>query len=99
MNLRLKAVFICTASNNRWGKGYTLAEAKKNAGVHQFGKTKTIQYYVYAAVYDNPDEDELALLFDALGANQIDGSPTYVNDNPGSVIEKHIGWLLIEKNY
>lgn len=102
MNLQLKAVYYCATNSNRWGKGYTISEAKKNAGITV--KKPTCEYYVHAALLDNPTDEELNNLYACITANQIDGSAHYYNDDRTEddtkmINEKHVGWLMVEKNY
>lgn len=102
MNLQLKAVYFCATNHHRWGKGYTPAEAKKNAGI-TVSKPKC-EYYVQAAMLDNPTEEELKNLHDCITANAIDGSPHYYQDDrkqedTDMINAKHVGWITIEKNF
>jgi len=101
MNLNLKAIYYCATDARRWGKGYTIAEAKKNAGLK--GSTKGRQYYVQAALFDNPNEEELDNLFACITSEQISGGPIYYQTDrteaDTEMINKfHVGWLMIEKN-
>ncbi len=102
MNMNLKAVYYCATNGMRWGKGYTIAEAKKNAGI--VTKKPSSQYYVQAALFNEPTEDELNNLFSCITANNIDGSACYYKDgrteeDTNMINEKHVGWLIVEKNY
>lgn len=103
MNLTLKAIYYCYTSSQTWGKGYTVEDAKKNAKVVK-GNEKRLQFVVYAAVFDNPKEDELKNLHNCITANQMDGSPQYYRDDrtpeDTEMIDRlHIGWLIINKNF
>lgn len=100
MNLTLAAVYYCATNANTWGKGLTIAEAKKNAKV----TSKTKQYYVMAAILNEPTEDELKNLRDCITANEVSGSPEYYKGNRSQedtdmIQAKHVGWLTVEKNY
>lgn len=102
MNLNLKAVYYCATNGNRWGKGYTIKEAKGNAGVK--GAKPNGQYYVQAALFNDPTDAELKNLLACIVANSIDGSAQYYQDgrteeDAKMITEKHVGWLTIEKNY
>lgn len=102
MNLTLAAVYYCAANNNKWGKGLTIAEAKKNAGITT-AKPK-VQYYVMAAILNEPTEAELSNLRDCITANEVSGSPEYYKGNRSQedtdmIQAKHVGWLTVEKNY
>lgn len=102
-NLTLKAVYFCATNKNSWGKGYTVAEAKKNAGLKKADEKKT-QFYVMAAIFNNPTSAELNNLFACITANEVSGSPEYYKDNrtdedTDMILDKHVGWLTIEKNY
>lgn len=102
-NLTLKAVYFCATNKNSWGKGYTVAEAKKNAGLKKADEKKT-QFYVMAAIFNNPTSSELDNLFACITANQVSGSPEYYKDgrtdeDTDMILDKHVGWLTIEKNY
>lgn len=104
MNLTLQAVFFCATDAQRWGKGYTIAEAKKSAGITSKAHEKKVQFYVMAAVFNDPTKDELNNLFACVTANNIDGSPQYYNDertekDTAMITAKHVGWLTVEKNY
>jgi hypothetical protein len=101
MNLELKAVYFCATNQNQWGKGYTISEAKKNAGIKSSTK---MQYYIMAAVFNNPSQPELDNLFACITADNISGNPQYYQDNRTAedtkmIDDKHVGWLTIEKNY
>jgi hypothetical protein len=103
MNLNLKAIFICVTSAHRWGKGNTIEEAKKNAGIN--GKiSKGLQYYVQSAVLNDPTEQEQGEVRKCIIAHPIDGSPMYDLEGEDEVtkqivLAKHVGWLMIEKNF
>ena len=102
MNLPLKAVFFCVTNQNRWGKGYTIAEAKKNAGITTKAQEKKLQYYVQAAMFDDPSKEELDNLFACITANGISGSPEYYRDgrteeDTEMINRFHVGWCMIEK--
>lgn len=104
MNLTLKAVFICVTNANRYGKGYTVTEAKKNAGLTSTAHEKRVQFYVMAAIFNDPTENELKNLFACIRSNAIDGSPEYYRDERTEedtlmITDKHVGWLTVEKNY
>lgn len=100
MNLTLKSIYFCATNRNNWGKGYTIASAKKNAKV--LGKSD--RYHVFAAIFNNPNEDQLKNLFTCIASNPIDGSPQYYSDDrtkedDDMIKEFHIGWLIVDKNY
>lgn len=102
MNLSLSAVYFCTTNAQRWGKGLTIAEAKKNAGITT-AKPK-VQYYVMAAILNKPNVAELKNLLSCITANNFTGGPEYYRDNrtdadTAMINEKHVGWLTVEKNY
>lgn len=94
MNLTIKAVYYCATNQQRWGKALSIAEAKKNAGLK-----KGMQYYVMAALLDNPSDEELELARQCVVADQFFGSPIYAEDSDQVVLDKHVGWLTVEKNY
>lgn len=101
MNMTLKAIYVCVTSANRWGKGYTITEAKTNAGIKARSKD---QYYVTAAMYNDPTKAELDNLFACIVVNQISGNPGYYEDGrdaaDSKMIDKlHVGWITVEKNY
>lgn len=104
MNLNLKAVYYCATNNQRWGKGYTIADAKKAAGLlNKSQETRPgFQFYVQAAVFNDPTPDELKNLFACITADQISGGPVYYQDDrtqadTDMINAKHVGWLMIEK--
>jgi hypothetical protein len=104
MNLELKAIYFCSTNGGRWGKGLTPNEAKKNAGLIKKSQEKTTEFYVQAAVLDNPTEKELENLLFCITADNIFGSPIYYRDNrteadTDMINAKHVGWLMIEKNF
>lgn len=104
MNMTLKAVYFCATNQQRWGKGYSAAEAKKNAGLTNKASEKSCEFYVMAAIFDNPTDFELKNLFACITANQIDGSAKYYDsdrtqEDSDMINTKHVGWLTIEKNY
>jgi len=101
MNLNLDAVYFCATNANRWGKGTSIAKAKKNAGITRLNTTK---FYVQAAVFDNPTPEELANLHDCISANELDGSAKFYDKerteaDDKMINEKLVGWLTVEKNY
>lgn len=102
MNFTLKAVYYCATNGNRWGKGYTISEAKKNAGIIK--AKPSCDYYVMAAILNDPGEKEFENLYTCITANPIDGSPEYYTrertekDNK-MILKYHVGWLTVEKNY
>lgn len=100
MNLDLKAVYFCSTSQRNWGKGYTIQEAMHNAHVLSF-KPK-FDFYVQAALFNNPSEEELKNLHDCITADQTFGNPTYytLNRTPEDeeMIKKyHVGWITVFK--
>lgn len=102
MNLNLKAVYVCVTNAHRWGKGYTIEAAKAAAGLPK--TEKGTQYYVQAAMFDDPTDSELANLKDCINVNPIDGSPCFYSDkrlkeDTEMIKDKHVGWIIIEKNY
>lgn len=104
MNYNLNAAYFCATSAHRWGKGLSIKEAKKNAGLTTKAQEKKCQFYVMAAIFNNPTPTELNNLLACITANSIEGSPQYYQDNRTDedtkmIIEKHIGWLQVEKNY
>lgn len=104
MNLTLNAVYFCATSGNRWGKGLTLAAAKKAAGLTTKAAEKIVQFYVMAAILNQPTEDELKNMLACITASNIDGTPRYYQDDrtqkdTDMITAKHVGWLTIEKNY
>lgn len=104
MNLSLKAVYFCATNQHRWGKGYSLAEAKKNAGLTSNVQEKRCQFYVMAAILNDCTKEELDNIFACITANQIEGSPEYYKDgrteeDTAMINKLHVGWLTVEKNY
>lgn len=104
MNLTLNAVYFCTTNQNKWGKGYTIIEAKKNAGITSQAHERKCEFYVMAAILNEPTKPELDNLFACITANEVSGSPEYYKGNrlqedTDMIQEKHVGWLLVEKNY
>lgn len=102
MNMNLKAVYFCSTNLRRWGKGYTVAEAKKNAGLKN--GAKGIEFFVQAAIFNEPTEAELKNLYDCITVDQIGGGPVYYKDDrteedTAMINSKHVGWLTIEKNF
>jgi len=102
MNLKLKAVYFCATANRRWGKGYTVKEAKKNAGIT--GAGKGLEFYVQAAIFNDPSPEELENLCACITADQISGGPIYYRDDRSEedtkmINDRQVGWLMIEKNY
>lgn len=100
MNLQLKAVYFCFTNQRRWGKGYTIHEAKKNAGITT-SKPKC-EYYVMAAIFNDPTPEELKNLHDCITADQISGNPKYYDSertqaDTDMINAKHVGWLTVEK--
>jgi hypothetical protein len=105
MKLVLKAIYVCVTAGNRWGKGYTASEAKKNAGLTNSATRKAIEHYVQAAVFNSEGmtDEEFNNLHDCVTANSIDGSPKYYDQDRTEedtvMIKKyHVGWLMVEKN-
>lgn len=97
MNLQLKAIFFCVTNGNRWGRGYSIAEAKKNAGVK-----RGTQYYIQAAMFNDPSKTELDNLFACITACNISGSPKFYDDgrteeDTEMIKRLHVGWCMIEK--
>lgn len=104
MNLLLKAVYYCATNAHRWGKGLTVTEAKKNAGITTKASEKKVQFYVSSAIFNDPTPEELKNLLACITANEIDGSPKYYDyerteEDNKMINEKHVGWLTVEKNY
>lgn len=104
MNLILKAVYFCATSGHRWGKGFTIADAKKNAGLTTKVAEKNCEFYVQAALFNNPTESELKNMCACITANAIDGHPKYYDNNRSEedtemITRLHVGWLTVEKNY
>lgn len=96
-NMNLKAVYYCATSGNTWGKGMTVKEAKKNARVGAHTK----EYYVQAALFNDPTEEELKNLFTCIQSDQISGSPKYydsdrLEEDTEMINRLHVGWLLVE---
>lgn len=103
-NLQLKAVYFCATNRNTWGKGLTIAEAKKNAKLRTKADEKKCEYFIMAAMFNNPSEKELKNLHDCITANPVHGNPEYYKDNRSEedtemINEYHVGWITIEKNY
>jgi hypothetical protein len=103
-NMQLNAVYYCATNQNKWAKGYSPTEAKINAGLTTKAKEKQCQFYVMAAIFDNPTPDELKNLYACITADQISGSPTYYKDgrtdeDTAMINAKHVGWMTVEKNY
>lgn len=104
MNLELKAVYFCATSNHRWGKGYTIAEAKQSAGLTTQAAEKRCQFYVTAALFNDPTPEELTNLLDCIRANSIDGNAQYYQDDrtqedTDMITKYHVAWLTVEKNF
>jgi len=104
LNMQLKAVYFCATNQHRWGKGLTIADAKKAAGLTTKTHEKKCEFYVMAVIFNEPTKDELDNLLMCITANQIDGSPQYYKDERTAedtkmISEKHLGWLTVEKNY
>jgi hypothetical protein len=103
MNLTLNAVFICFTNNNKWGKGYSPTQAKVNAGLTSKAKENKVKYQVMAAVFNHASEEEIKNLCDCITANPINGGPQYYEDRTKEdnkmIKDKHVGWLMVEKNY
>lgn len=102
MNFILKAVYYCATNGNRWGKGYTIKEAKRNAGI--ITAKPSCEYYVMAAMLKDPGEKEFENLYACITANPIDGSPEYytrerTEEDDKMILKYHVGWLTVEKNY
>lgn len=106
MNLNLKAVYVCVNNAGRWGKGLTIAEAKKNAGMRPHSPQKSkIEYYVQAALFNSEGmtNEEFENLKDCITVNNISGSPEYYKDNRTTedtdmITKYHVGWLTVESN-
>lgn len=98
MNLLLRAVYYCYTNNNKWGKGLTIEEAKKNCGLKAKDKT---QYIVQASCLMNPTDEQLKEIEAYITADPIGGSPVYYRTKESSqlISELHVGWLVIEKNF
>lgn len=104
MNFNLKAVYVCVTAAHRWGKGKTIKEAKKNASLTTKAQEKSLQFYVQAAVFNNPTDAELDHIFGFIQTNSIDGTPKYYDDNrteedTEQINRLHVGWLMVEKNF
>lgn len=104
MNLLLKAVYVCTTNGNKWGRGLTIQEAKKNAGLITKAAEKNVQFYVQAACLMNPSDEELQSLLKCVTVDQIDGHPVYygvnrTKEDDDLIKHFHVGWLMVEKNY
>lgn len=104
MNLTLTAIYYCATNRNSWGKGYSIADAKSSAGIKSKTDEKRCEFYVMAALLNEPSKPELVNLFDCITANQIDGSPEYykggrTEEDTAMILAKHVGWLTVEKNY
>lgn len=107
MNLALKAVYYCATSNHRWGKGLTIDAAMNAAGITKgilpaSSKVKQPDYYIQAAVLNNPSDEELDNLRKCITANPIDGSPQYYTDgrtdeDTEMITRCHVGWVVIYK--
>ena len=103
-NLQLNAIYYCATSGHTYGKGNTIKEAKSLAGIHTKADEKRHQFYVMAAILNNPTKEELENMRAYITANQMSGSPEYYKDNrtaeDTAMINKlHVGWLTVEKNY
>lgn len=93
-NKNVKAVYLTTASNGLWGKGLTIDESLKNAGVK-----KGIRHVVMAALFDDPTEEELNKLKDCIIFDVVFGTPRFYTENrteeDNKLIEDYlVGWLL-----
>lgn len=102
MQSSLSAVYYCATSNNCWGKGYTIKEAKTNAGLTSPAKEKKCHFYVTSIIVKDCSKDELKRIHNLITANEIDGNAKFIKLNPDDmsfVISKHVGWLMVEKNY
>jgi hypothetical protein len=104
MNLQLKAVFFCATNQHRWGKGLTIADAKKNACIKTKADEKKCEFYVMAAMFNDPTKEQLDNLCMCITANHVDGSPEFYKDartkeDDDMINEKLVGWVTIEKNY
>jgi len=95
--MELKSIYYCATSGQKWGKGLTIKEAKKNAYVKT--TNKSLQYYVMAAVFKNLDDADLELATSCVVAHQIDGSPMLAFDTDEKISKRMVGWLMIEKNF
>lgn len=99
MNKQLSAVYFCKTSRNKWAKGYSIREVKKAVEATTAGT----EYYVSAAILDNPTPEELKNMHDCITGDQIDGSPHYYRDDRSEADSEqiqrlHIGWLSVETN-
>lgn len=103
MNMLLKAIYVCVTSANRWGKGLTVKEAKKNAGIPTKSDEKRVEFFVQAAVLNNPTDAELENLRTCIQVDEIGGSPKYYDyerseEDMEQINRLHVGWLMVEKN-
>jgi len=101
MNLNLKAVYFCSTSQQKWGKGLTIEEAKKNAKMTK--ADKKVQYVVWAACQMHPTDEQLKGLLECITADLIDGHPIYyqtdrTQEDSQLIAECHVGWLKVETN-
>lgn len=102
-NLSLKAIYYCATNRNAWGKGLSIADAKKAAGLKKTDEKKC-QFYVMAAMFNNPSADELSNLLSCITADPFSGSPQYYRDDRTDedtlmINTYHVGWVTIEKNF
>lgn len=101
MNMQLKPVFFCCASNHRWDRGLTIQAAMKEACITSF-KPRGVDFYVKAALFNNPSDAELENLCKCITADQIDGSPKYYDyertqEDTDMINKYHVGWVMIHK--
>lgn len=88
-------------SAQRWGRGLTIETAMSAAGLTS-SKPKNVDYYLLAAVLNEPTDDELENMRQCVVADKITGSPMYYTTNrtpeDSEMIDRlHIGWLVITK--
>jgi len=101
MNLNLKAVYYCTTALQTWGKGYTIKEAVKNAGLSSL--TCKTDFVVYAALFNDPGEKEFENLFACITADPVFGGPQYyqgdrTKEDSDMIRKYHVGWIIILEN-
>ena len=93
----------CATNKGRWGKGTTIPEAMKNAGVKSFTQ-KDVKFIITAAILKNPTETEVTDILACLTANPTWGNAEYYTENrtetDNNLIGKiHFAWMEIHKNY
>src|SRR5579872_404058 len=110
--MNLKIVYYVATSGHRWGKGLTLAEAMKAAGLSNLKTTYRkggVEAVVYLAIFKRETTDaELKNLMQCIVADDMWGTPGFYHgekNNPTYLVDQEmierllIGWATDQESF